>query len=176
MLIGDWFVYQIPRVLHGPPRYIYVGCGRYSLLTSCHVVSVYSLRLHHQARSNAMWRMRGPGRPNAPQGPMPRTTPRMFPMWENGPLQERMQEQTAKFWKIQRHTPTILHATTALVPTPGIFGLTKNGSRQRGPRSRTTTRSYANDEKHRCNTARGWITFRIYRMPRYGMHEDNHST
>ena len=42
MLIGDWFVYQIPRVLHGPPRCIYVGYGRYSLLTSCHVVSVYS--------------------------------------------------------------------------------------------------------------------------------------
>ena len=55
MLIGDWFVYQLPRALHGPPRYIYVGCGSYSLLTSCHVVSVYSwgcvkvysLRLHH---------------------------------------------------------------------------------------------------------------------------------
>ena len=42
MLIGDWFVYQIPRVLHGPPRCIYVGYGRYSLLTSCHVVLVYS--------------------------------------------------------------------------------------------------------------------------------------
>ena len=55
MLIGDWFVYQLPRTLHGPPRCIYVGYGSYSLLTSCHVVSVYSwgcvkvysLRLHH---------------------------------------------------------------------------------------------------------------------------------
>ena len=27
-----------PRVLHGPPRYIYVGCGKYSLLTLHHVL------------------------------------------------------------------------------------------------------------------------------------------
>ena len=35
-----------PRVLHGPPRYIYVGCGKYSLLTSHHVLGRI-LELYH---------------------------------------------------------------------------------------------------------------------------------
>ena len=35
-----------PRVLHGPPRYIYVKCGKYSLLTSHHVLKRI-LELYH---------------------------------------------------------------------------------------------------------------------------------
>ena len=30
MLIGDWFVYRVPECLYGPPRFIYIGYGKYS--------------------------------------------------------------------------------------------------------------------------------------------------
>ena len=38
MLVGDWVCLSDPRFLYGPPRYMYVGYGRYSLLTSHHVL------------------------------------------------------------------------------------------------------------------------------------------
>ena len=48
MLVGNWLCLSDLRFLYGPPRYMYVGYGRYSLLTLHHVFGRI-LELYHVA-------------------------------------------------------------------------------------------------------------------------------
>ena len=69
-----------------------------------------------------------------PRDHCPCAKPRMFPMWKNGSLQERMQElskTTELVRQTQRCTPTILSATTLVSTSAVLLSLTENGPCQR---------------------------------------------